>query len=282
MPVGATGSVTVQPVDSNVKLPADLTHKSADPTIIEVTSTGFDTFDMHALKKGTTNVEVWSAGAAFDWATFHVEPANRVLFNAETAVVAGGRMGLAVTDVFGACGTDKCPMFGHTFVNWTADPAASLTFLEDNENLAHYVASATSGKGDIVGKEPSEGGELVRFAVEIVNPEAVTSMAGMLIPPKTGETEPVPVVFPATVKPNDWFEVRVFGERPGNTRVAISRHDVEWVMPSDLSPIPQTEPADPYKEIFVAPDKPGMFTLTAKVALLGGMEKAFVVNVVSP
>lgn len=281
MPVGATDTITLQAAQENTPLPMDLSPKSVDPTIIEITNPSSTTFDMHALKKGQSDIEVWSAGARYDALTFHVEPAKSVKFESEPAILAGGRTGLGITDIFGACGTDECPLFGHTFVKWSADPASSFVFIEDTKNLAHYTAIATPGKGAIVGTEPSEGGELVRHSVEIVDPATITGISGTL--KESANTsdgnESTPVAFPASITPNAFFEVRVVGDRAGQSSVAISRHDIEWTIPPGLSLIPQAEPADPFAEVFAASDMTGSFTLSAKVALLGGKEQPFVVTV---
>ena len=69
------------------------------------------------------------------------------------------------------------------------------------------------------------------------------------------------------------------GERSGKTAVPISRHDIEWTVPMGLSPVGQLEPSDPFVTVFAADSMAGSFTLTAKVALLGGMEQMFVVTV---
>jgi len=279
MAVGATDTITIQPAQEGGTLPSDLAPKSSDSTVIEVLNPASPTFDMHALKKGQSNIEVWSGGARYDWVTFYAEPAKAVKFASEPAVLAGGRTGIAITDIFGACGTDECPLFGHTFAKWSADPASSFTFIEDTKNVAHYTASAMPGTGALVATEPSQGGELLRYSVEIVDPAVVTSISGTLRPSANEEATPVP--FPASAIVGEWFEVRVVGQRSGKTPVAISRHDIEWTVPTGLSLLPQTEPADPFVEVFAAGDMTGSFTLTAKVALLGGMEQSFVVNVVA-
>ncbi|MBK9263511.1 MAG: hypothetical protein IPM54_27355 [Polyangiaceae bacterium] len=279
MPVGATDTITVDPAQENGTLPTDLEPKTSDASIIAIANPSSTTFDMRALKNGQSNIEVWSAGARYDWLTFHVEPARAVKVESEPAILAGGRTGLAVTEVYGACKTDECLLFGHSFMKWTADPASALTFIEDTKNLAHYTASATPGTGAIVGTEPSEGGELVRHTVEIVDPATITGITGTI--KDTSNEDAKPVSFPGSIPINEWFEVRIVGERSGKIPVAIARHDIEWAVPAGLGQVPQSEPADPFVSIFAAPGTTGSFTLTAKVALLGGMEQSFVVNVVA-
>jgi hypothetical protein len=281
MPVGATDTITVQTAEENKPLPTDLMPQSVDPTVIELANPSATSFEMHALKKGQTDIEVWSAGARYDGLTFHVEPATAVKIQSESAILAGGRTGLALMDVFGACGNEDCPLFGHTFMKWSADPAASLTFIEDTKNLAHYTASTTPGQAAIIGTEPSEGKLLVRFNVEIVDPTTITGLLGTLTDPSTAtdNNEATPVPLPATVAPKATFEVRVRGERAGKGSVAISRHDIEWTVPMGLTRVPPTEPADPFAEVFAASDMTGDFTVTAKVALLAGKEQQFVVTV---
>jgi hypothetical protein len=283
MPVGATETITMQSPEENGVLPSDLIPKSVDSTIIEVLQPSATSFDMHALKKGQTDIEVSSAGARFDSITFQVEPAKVVKFASEGSVLAGGRTGLAITDIFGACGTDECGLFGHTFVKWSADPAGSFTFLEDTKNLAHYRASTTPGQGALIGNEPSEGGELVRQNVEIVDPATITTLSGTLTNASTSNNEdPKPVPFPAVVTQSEFFEVRLFGDRAGKSAVPISWHDIEWTAPQGLTVLAQSEPTDPFASSFIASDMTGDFTITAKVALLGGKEQAFVVTVKAP
>jgi len=281
MPVGSTGTIDLQPAEETKPLPTDLSPKSVDPTIIEIASPSPTKFDMRALKKGQSDIEVWSAGARYDALTFHVEPAKVAVFSSEPAIVAGGRTGVFLTDVYGACGTDECPLFGHTFVKWSADPASSFVFMVDAKNLAHYRASATPGKGAIVGNEPSEGGELIRQDVEIVDPATISGLSGTLTLQAEGDEEPKLSPLPASVAEGKSFKLRVYGDRPSKARVAISRHDIEWTVPTGLTLIPQPEPADPFMEFFSA-DMTGSFTITAKVALLNGKEQQFVVTVTAP
>lgn len=281
MPVGATETITMQSPEENGVLPADLVPQSVDPAIIEVLQPSATTFDMHALKKGQTDLTVSSAGARFDSITFHVEPAKSVASMSEPAIVAGGRTGIVIGDIFGACGTEECEMFGHTFMKWSADPATSFTFLEDTKNLAHYTASKTPGQGALIGHEPSEGAELVRYDVEIVDPATISSLSGT-VAFTAGDNETT-ISLPATIPAGSgWLEVRVYGDRAGKSPVAISRHDIEWTVPMGFSQIPQTEPADPFTEVISTNDMPGSYTLTAKVALLGGMEQSFVVTLKGP
>lgn len=279
MPVGATGRIDLQPAEESKPLPTDLSHKSTDTTVITIDTKSATSFDMHALKRGQSDIEVWNAGARYDALTFHVEPARAAKFQSEPAILAGGRTWLVVTDVFGACGTEECELFGHTFMKWSAEPASSFTFLEDSQNLAHYRASTTPGQGTLLGHEPSEGGELARQSVEIVDPATITGLSGTLTLPTEGETEPKPSPLPASVVAGNSFLIRVYGDRSGKAPVAISRHDIEWTVPTGLSLVPQGEPADVFAEKFSASDMTGSFTLTAKVALLAGMEQQFVVTV---
>lgn len=280
MPVGATETITMASPEENGMLPADLVPSSVDPTVIEVLQPSATTFDMHALKKGQTDITVSSAGTRFDSITFHVEPARSVVSMSEPAILAGGRTGIVIGDIFGACGTEDCEMFGHTFMKWSADPASSFTFLEDTKNLAHYTASTTPGQAALIGNEPSEGKELVRYAVEIVDPATISGLSGTVTFTPDGEktTLPLPATVPAGTS---WLEVRIFGDRAGKS-VAISRHDIEWTVPMGLTQIPQTEPADPFAEVFSTNDMPGDYPLTAKVALLGGKEQSFVITVKAP
>jgi len=281
MPVGATDTITMQSPEENGMLPLDLVPTSVDPTVIEVLQPSATTFDMHALKKGQTDILVSSAGARFDSITFHVEPAKSVTTMSEGLILAGGRTGIAIENIFGSCGAPECEMFGHTFMKWSADPATSFTFLEDTKNLAHYRASTTPGKGALVGNEPSEGGELVRHEVEIVDPATITGLLGSVEFTVNGNgTESA---LPATIPVGSGsLGVRIFGERAGTSAVPISRHDIEWTVPSGFVQIPQGEPADPFVEIFATNDTPGSYTLTAKVALLAGKEQSFVVTLKAP
>jgi hypothetical protein len=265
-------------------LPSDLTPKSSDPTVIAVTpGSKSDTIDFQALKTGQTDIEVQSAGQRYDWLTFHVEPARGVKFRSEPAVLAGGHFGVGIEEIYGACKSDECLLFGHGFIQWSIEPATALTLLEDNVGIAHFTGAAI-GNGQIVGKEPSEGGELVRHPVEIVDPTTIMGLSGQLtvIPPGAvqPEEEPKPVPLPADVPINSGFTIRVDGMRAGKTPVAISRHDIEWTVPPGVGLVAQDEPADTVAELFSSGNMTGDFMLTAKVALLGGMQQTFVVKIV--
>jgi len=280
MPVGASETMHVASAIENVEVPADLTQKSTDPSVIEIKTVDNKNFEMKALKKGQTDIEVYSAGARFDWLTFHVEPAKAVQFMAEPSVLAGGRLGLGITDVFGACGTEECPLFGHSFISWSVEPTTAATLLKDELGIAHFTGGM-AGMGDIVGDEPSEGGELLRHPIEVVDPATITGLSALLQLPAQGDNEaPAPVPLPAQVNANGSFRIRLNGDRTGKSPVAISRHDIVWTTPPEIILIPQSEPADTVQELFSASETTGTFTLTAKVALLGGMEKSFAVTVV--
>jgi hypothetical protein len=281
MPVGGKETLTVQPAQDNGQLPADLAPRSSDPSVIAATP-GNDplTIDMQALKKGQADIELTSAGQRFDWLTFFVEPARAVKFQAERSVLAGGRLGLGVTDVFGACGTADCPLFGRGFIQWSIVPSGALSLLKDDVGIAHFTGGA-AGDGEIVGKEPSEGGELLRHPVEIVDPTTITDLSGQLeVVYDSGDDTVKPVPLPSKVAVETAFTIRVDGQRTGKAPIAISRHDIVWTTPAGISLVTQSEPADTVAELFTSGTTAGEFTLTAKVALLGGREQSFVVTVV--
>lgn len=281
MPVGAKDTITVSSADSKVALPTDLEPKSSDPTVIEIQNPSPTTFDIHALKKGQTDLEVWSKGARFDFLTFHVEPAKVVKFVSEPSVVAGGRTWVVLTDVFGACGTDECPLFGHDFMLWSVEPAASFTFIEEKTNIGHYRAGVMPGSAELVGKEPSEGGELFRQTIEIVDPSTITAVQGTLQESKieSDSSDPPVVPFPAQVRPSNSFTIRVQGKRNGKDAVNISRLDIDWIVPQGITPGLVVEPSDIYGSTFSTSEMTGTFTLTAKIGILGGKEQQFVVTV---
>jgi hypothetical protein len=281
MPVGATDTITMQSPEENGVLPADLVPTSVDPAVIEVLQPSATTFDMHALKKGQTDISVSSAGARFDSITFRVEPAKSVTATSKETIIAGGRTGIAIENIFGSCGAPECEMFGHTFMKWSADPASSFTFLEDTKNLAHYRASMTPGKAALIGNEPSEGQELVRHEVEIIDPAKISGLLGSVefTVNGNGTDSPLPATIPVG---SGSLAVRIFGERAGASAVPISRHDLEWTVPSGWALVPQPEPADPFIELFATNDTPGSYMLTAKVAILGGQAQTFMVTIKAP
>ncbi|HRI69821.1 MAG TPA: hypothetical protein PK156_36580, partial [Polyangium sp.] len=281
MAVGSSDTMTITEADSKVPLPSNLEPKSSDPTVIEIQNPMGVTFDVHALKAGTTDLQVWTGETLFDSLTFQAEPVKAVKFSSEPAVLAGGRTWVVVTDMFGACGKEDCPLFGHGFMQWSVEPATSFTFLEDQLNIGHYRAGTTPGMADLVGHEPSEGGELVRHQLEIVDPATITGISGTLKESKleNDKDDPPVVDLPAKVRPNNSFEVRVFGARTGKNKVAISRHDIEWTLPTGMSAGVVVEPSDIYGSVFTTTDKTGDFTLTAKIGPLGGQQQQFVVTV---
>lgn len=280
MPIGARDTITVAAVADGEVLPKDLEPKSSDATVIAIENPSGTTFDIHALKAGQTDLEVWDGGTRYDWLTFHATPATKVNFISESAVLAGGRTWVGLTDVFGQCGAEECTLFGHDFMKWSADPATSFEFLSEQTNIAHYRAAATPGMAALVGNEPSAGAELVRQTIEVVDPTTIVTVDGTLKESKMGEEpEPVVVSFPATVRRSNTFEVRLLGTRAGKSNVAISRHDIEWTVPAELQAVPLIEPADIYSTQFSTTEKTGSFTLTAKIPLLAGKQQAFVVTV---
>lgn len=280
MPVGAKDTLTISPAEENTQLPADLTPQSSDPTVIAATPGQAPlTIDMQALKKGRTDIELLSAGQPFDGLTFFVEPAKAVKFRAEPSVLAGGRLGLGVLDTFGACGTEDCPLFGHGFIQWSIVPSGALTLLKDDVGIAHFTGGS-AGNGEIVGQEPSEGAELLRHPVEIVDPTTINGLSGQLtVNFSSGDEDPAPVPLPAKVAVETAFTIRIDGQRTGKPAVAISRHDIVWTTPAGISLVTQSEPADTVSELFSSGTTTGDFTLTAKIALLGGREQSFVVTV---
>lgn len=286
MPIGGKDTLELQAADTSIMLPDDLSAQSTDPSVIAV-SPGTDPFsiDMQALKTGKTDVELMSAGQRFDWLTFFAEPAKAVNFTAEPAVIEGGRLGLGISDVFGSCGNEDCVMFGHSFIQWSVSPSMGLALLKDELAIAHFTAGMTPENAEIIGKEPSLGGELVRHPIEVVDPATITGLSGQLTvlsnSNNTGnQEEPMPVPFPATVPAGSSFTVRVEGLRTGKSAVAVSRHDVVWSTPAGIDLVPQNEPADTVAELFTAGSTTGSFSIKATVALLGGMEQSFSITIV--
>lgn len=281
MPVGSKDTLTVQAAEESIQLPADLKAQSSDPSVIALApSTDALTLEMQALKTGQSDIELMSAGQLFDGLTFFVEPAKAVKFSAEPAVVAGGRLGLGVSDVYGACGNEDCPMFGHSFIQWSFTPSMGLVLLKDEQRIAHFTAGSAATSAEIIGKEPSLGGELLRHPLEVVDPATITGLSGQLIlPASSSEEEPQTLPFPAKVQAGASFSVRVEGLRQGKSPVAISRHDIVWTVPPGLVLFEQSEPADTVAEMFSAASTPGEFSLKATVALLGGKEQSFSITV---
>ncbi len=282
MPIGAKDTLTIEAANENIQLPADLNPQSSDPSVISVTpGTSPLTIDMMAHKAGKTDIELMSSGQRFDYLTFFAEPAKSVVFTAEPAVLAGGLLGLGISDVYGSCGNESCPMFGHSFVQWSTNPGGALSLIQDEQRIARFSGGTMPLNAEIIGKEPSLGGELVRHPIEIVDPTTVTEISGELIIPASSDQEKEQILpFPATVKANSNFYVRVLGTRQGKSSVAISRHDIVWTVPMGLIQLSQIEPADTVAEAFSADATPGDFGLKVSVALLANKEQTFNIKVV--
>ncbi len=281
MPIGARETITVTAATDGPVLPKDLTPKSSDATVIEIENPSGTTFEIRALKEGQTDLEVWNGGTRYDWLTFHATPATQVNFVSESSVLAGGQTWVVLTDVFGQCGKEQCTLFGHGFMQWSAEPAAAFASAaaDHTGNIAHYRAETTPGMAALVGKEPSAGVELVRQTIEVVDPTTITAVDGFLKEATIGDEPELPEVsFPATVRPSNAFSVRVFGTRAGKSKVAIARPDIEWTVPAGIEQTPIVEPSDIYATQFSSTNA-GAFTLTAKIPLLGGKQQAFVVTV---
>lgn len=282
MPIGARETITVTAVTDGAALPEDLTPNSSNSSVIAIENRAGTTFDIHALTAGQADLEVLDGEIRYDWLTFHATPATKVNFISEPSVLAGGQTWVGLTDIFGQCGAEECTLFGHGFMQWSADPPASVSFLSEDKgaNIAHYRAEMAPGMAALVGNEPSAGAELVRQTIEVVDPTTITAVDGTLKEATIGDEAERPVVsFPATVRPSNSFEVRVFGTRPGKNKVAISRHDIEWTVPAEVQGTPIIEPSDIYATQFSTTEKTGSFTLTAKIPLLAGKQQAFVVTV---
>jgi hypothetical protein len=273
MAVGASEVLQVEPA-AQQRLPGTLAFGASNPAVIRAQAgEAPNEVRLEAVAAGDSTVVVIGDGSAYDSLTFHAEPAASVRYDAVPRVFAGGMLDVQITDVFGACGDDECPLFGHSFLRWSSEPAGRFELWRDEAGTASLRAAASVGNAEVIGVEPSAGSPLVRAPVQVVATEEVDELAASLtLLSLDPESEaPAAVELPTTVPGGAFFCVQLRALRQGGD-VPLSRHDVRWTVVGDREQalmLPMNHGSEPRGTLFVVSSSAAQLTLHAEVELLG-------------
>jgi hypothetical protein len=280
MAIGSHETLTLEPV-AGVTLPADLEVRATAPEVISAEAGAEPaTIVLRARDAGRSQVQLLDHGEAFDALTFGAEPARVVRFEAPPVVFTGAALDLVVTDVFGACGTDECPLFGHSFLTFRSEPEGAMDLALDDGGTATFHAGA-AGALTLFGREPALHRDVVAHGVTIVPTDGFTTLHATLatIPLLEGE-EARSFPLPGAVAPGTFFCVRIDALDEVGATVPVSRRDVSWEIQGEplVSLVPMDHATEPYGTLFVASSDAGSVELEASVALLG-VEATFALEV---
>ena len=267
MAVGSRDTVRLEAVSGPLR--PDLSVVSKNPDVIAATLGGAPSdVVLRALDEGESVIAVYSSAGLYDYLTFSAVPASGLSFDAYSSVIAGGSLDVRVTEVYGACGNSDCPLFGHSFLGWRAEPAGSLDLVIDDLGTALFIAHDS---GEVVGREPGRGADLLRAAVTVVPHDQIGGLQVTAISiPLAGDDGSEVVVLPGSVRTNQALLLHVDGLREGSTAVPISRRDVRWTVPGTLvQEIAQGHDGDPMGDLFLVGMEPGSVEIEATVDLLG-------------
>jgi hypothetical protein len=174
-----------------------------------------------------------------------------------------------VAGVYGDCGDDRCPLFGHSFLSWRSDPADAFSLLADDEGVARFRAS---GAGTILGREPARGADLVEAAIEVVPISEARGFVARAIPIDDGAEEPSAnsagresFTLPGNVPQGTTLILRLEAERDAAEAVLVSHHDIDWQIDGPLTELTDHE-AGLIGAVFRA-TAPGLVTLEADTPL---------------
>lgn len=262
MALGSRATVKMEPVSG--ELPSDLRVDSSAPGIIAAELAGPDAIELAAEALGEARIAVDRGGNLFDAITFDVEVATAAKYDTVPRVFIGGAVDVVVTEIYGACGTDECPLFGHSFLDWRVEPSEALPFDRDAYGTARFTA-ATLDAVNVFGREPSTGRDLVAASLEIVSTEGIDGLRGTLqtIPLEEGEEARSFELGSGVVREGEAFCVRLDALRGSDAAVGVSRHDVTWVVEGDaLESIDTDHGTEPLGTVFNTVDH-GTVTLTA-------------------
>jgi hypothetical protein len=267
MAVGSRDTIVLEPMQG--LLPEDLSVSSQDPGVISASQVGEPSeVLLRAHTEGESMVTVLSAGHLFDFLTFQAVPAEGLSFDAYPTVLAGGSLDVRVIEVYGACGNSDCLLFGHSFLGWRSEPAGALELVLDDLGTAQFIAS---GSGEVVGREPARGADLLVTEVTVVPHEQIAGLAvtAITIPLEEGEVSEI-VTLPGTVRTNQALLLHVDGLREGAEAVPISRRDVRWTVAGTLvQEVAQGHDGAPLGDLFLVGAEAGTVELEATVDLLG-------------
>jgi hypothetical protein len=280
--VGARAQLELESATDD-PLPGELGVRSDEPAVMSARM-GLEPnqIELEAHAEGESRIEVLSQGDEIDALVFSAAPAGRVSFGAEARVFGGGAIDVAVSDVFGDCGSDDCRLLGNGFLGWRVEPPSAGGFVLDFDGMASFRAGEP-GNLRLVGREPLRGADLVDHPVEVVATTGVTELEAAIetlhFDPETQGTQ---LALPGAVARPDALVVRVSGKLADGTAVALSRRDVAWRVEGNeiLVAAPFQGSRDGTGTLFLAADN-GTVSLVADVKLLN-LEQSFELQLTPP
>ena len=277
MAIGSRETLTLEAVEGS--LPSQLSARASAPGVIDASMPeGSVEVTLRAFQAGDSRVEILADDSTFDALTFHAEPAFAAEFAAPPRVLAGGSLDLAVSEVFGECRTSDCPLFGHSFLTWSSDPAEALTLVVDDLGAATFTAGPPQNV-EVRGDEPALKNRIVSAFVSIEPIDGISSLGAqaVIIPLEEGE-EAATIELPGSVPVGTAFWLRLEAQRGELPSVGVSRRDVDWEVDGDLDAVATDQASAPLGVLFVA-QTAGTVTLRARVELLD-LEETFELEVV--
>jgi len=268
--LGSTATLTAEPAQGQI-LPTDLTPRSSAPESIGA-SHGPKPYEilLSAVREGAADIELVSSEVGvYDVLGFDVAPAASVSYQAPAEVYAGGGLLLKIDEVFGECGED-CKLIGGGFVQWSAEPAGSLT-LDLHEDRVAIMAAGAAGEARVLGREPTTGTVLIDHAVTVVPTEGAGELETRVTIMRPDETVLDPQPMPSEVSVGCLLLIEVEVADAGGRSVKLAGQDVGWTVEGDagvIAPWPENEPPAPEGPIYEATGA-GTVTLVGEAALLG-------------
>jgi hypothetical protein len=276
MAIGSRETLTLEAVEGS--LPSELSARASDPDVIAAEmNEGTNEVTLRAQAAGQSRIEILANDSPYDALTFRAEAAFAAESLAQPRVLAGGSFDVAVTEVFGGCGTTECPLFGHSFLAWSTDPADALTLVVDDLGTATFIATQPQNV-EVRAHEPALGNRIVSTSVSIEPLDDVTALAAhvVTIPLDDGE-ETITVQLPGSIPVGTAFWLRLEALRGELPRVGVSRRDVDWQV--DGAKAVATDQASALSgDLFVA-EQAGTVTFSANVELVG-LEQSFELEIV--
>lgn len=230
--LGATQTLTIEPVDEGSVLPDGLSARSSAQDTIELGSfTDNRHLTLTAKKIGTADIQLIKDDNIYDSLTFGVEKATAVIHSAPDAGFTGASVFIKIEEVHGACGSD-CPLIGGSFLLWESGAGQDLSVLRDTEERVAYFSSSQTGPLTIIGKEPASGNILIDHTITLIDPAETESI--QLTVSIFTEDELVEVPGSDLVLPlGSLFIVSAHAITSSKDQIPIAGPDINWFFEGD-------------------------------------------------
>jgi hypothetical protein len=273
MALGSRVTLQFEPIAA-VRLPPELELSMSEPAVISGRlSDGQERVELTATAAGESRLSLLLAptGELFETLQFAAEPATAVRYQSVPRVFVGGRADVVITDVYGGCGSDDCPLIGHSFMSWRSEPSSALALRSDDEGTATFIANAP-GASQVFAYEPSADARLVALDIEAVPVDGagVLTPSARTLPIREGE-QARELDFSGGsfhVLAGEAFCIRLDAAHEEGASVPLSRHDVSWSAAGGVRAVAMEHAGEPLGTLFVAGSELATAELSARVPLL--------------